>query len=483
MNNAMPSSFVHRFGISRFLLPLLVLLTVSCATVDVVQPDPVERQDGPKYVFYFIGDGMGMAQVKLADAVLENRQSLVMTSLPFSGTATTEAEDRYITDSAAAGTALATGHKTSVGIISKDSRLSGNLETVAEMARDKGMQVGIVSNVSIDHATPACFYAHSESRDNYKEIAEQMASSGFDYFGGGYARGDLEDGRPVGRIVAIMNGSGYRVIEGWKGFNEVPSDLKCWAFESYDSNGAIDYAIDREPDKLSLADYTRKGIQLLDNTNGFFLMVEGGKLDWACHANDGATAAHEVVDFDFAIAEALEFYRSRPAQTLIVVTADHECGGLGIGNREVSYGGDITLLRHQQISAEEFSEKVSRWSKRKQVSFPMALDSARVYFGLGDTSLDKALLLSRAEREELKKAYSASMSGRSDTSLYGKGDPLTVTLTRVLNRKAGIGWTTDSHTAIPVPVFAIGAGAEAFNGFYDNTDIAKKIIEAAGLRR
>lgn len=466
----------------RIMVLITALITVSCSTTARVEPDKTKSAAGvPKYIFYFIGDGMGLAQVKIADAVLEDGQYLHMITMPVSGMASTHAQDRYITDSAAAGTALSTGHKTTIGTIAKNPSHTKDLETVAEMARDKGMRVGIVSNVSIDHATPACYYAHADNRNRYSEIALQMASSGFEYFGGGYARADLDKGKPLGKLFKTMQDSGYSVIQGWEALGKAEPGRKYWAYGSYDASGALAYAIDRAPDDLTLADFTSQGIRLLDNDRGFFLMVEGGKIDWASHANDAATTAHEVVDFDLAIAEALEFYRSRPDETLIVVTADHECGGLTLGHGSKAYESDIGILIHQKISAQTFAEKVSRWAEDKDVNFSMALDSAAVYFGLGNVRLDAALFLSPEDRQQLKQAYTASMMGDNGGQAYGKGDPLTVTLTKLMSHKAGIGWTTGSHTAVPVPVFAVGAGSREFTGVYDNTDIAKKIIRVAGL--
>ncbi len=467
--------------LTGILVLLTMFFTVSCSTTGRVQPESVKEADGiPKYIFYFIGDGMGMAHVKIAEAVLEDDQVLLMTTLPVSGMASTHAENRYITGSAAAGTALATGHNTTIGTIAKSGNHSTSLKTIAEMSKDNGMRVGIVSSVSIDHATPACFYAHTDNRSMYSDIAVQMASSGFDYFGGGYARADMENGKPLGKLITIMQDSGYTVIQGWEALGKAIPGQKYWAFEKFDGKGALEYAIDRAPDGLTLADFTRNGIRLLDNEKGFFLMVEGGKIDWASHANDAATVAHEVVDFDLAIAEALEFYHEHPSETLIVVTADHECGGLALGYADKAYESDIGLLLNQKLSAQVFAGKVAQWVERENVSFPMALDSAKVYFGLGNEQLDPALVLTTEEKMALKQAYTASMSGHSGGQTY-KGDPLTVSLTKLLNHKAGIGWTTGKHTALPVPVFAIGQGAREFCGIYDNTDIAKRIINVAGL--
>ncbi len=470
--------------IGTLLLFIAAFVAGSCNTTGRLQPYRAEAAAGvPRYIFYFIGDGMGIAQVQLADALLEGEESLHMTTMPITGMASTHAADRHITDSAAAGTALSTGEKTTIGTIAKNESRTRDLTTVAEMAREKGMRVGIVSSVSIDHATPACYYAHVDNRNSYLEIALQMASSGFDYFGGGYARGDLEKGKPLGKLVSIMQDSGYSVIQGRESFDKVVAGRKYWAFGSYESSGALNYALDKTPDNLTLADFTALGIRLLENDRGFFLMVEAGKIDWACHANDAATTVHEVLDFDLAIAEALEFYRRHPDETLIVVTADHECGGLALGNTGRAYESDITILHHQKLSAQAFAAKVSRWREQKNVTFSMALDSAKVYFGLGNAEQDEALGLTSEEKKTLKQAYAASMSGKSGRKAYGRNDPLTVTLTKLTSRKAGVGWTTRAHTAVAVPVFAVGEGAHEFCGFYDNTDIAKKIIGIADLSR
>ncbi len=480
----MITRFIESSGLRlmRIMVLITVLFTVSCGTTGQVQPKTAKDHSGaPKYIFCFIGDGMGMAQVKISDAVLEAGQTLHMTTMPIVGMSATHAQDRYITDSATAGTALSTGYKTTIGTIAKNRSHTKDLETVAEMARDNGMRVGIVSNVSIDHATPACYYAHADNRNKYPEIAYQMASSGFEYFGGGYARADLDKGKPLGKLINTMRDSGYTVIQGWEALGRAVPGRKYWAYGSHDASGALAYAIDRAPDDLTLADFTNQGIRLLDNDRGFFLMVEGGKIDWACHANDAATTAHEVVDFDLAVAEALEFYRGRPEETLIVVTADHECGGLSLGHRSKGYESAIGILVHQKISAQVFAEKVSRWAEQKDVSFSMALDSAAVYYGLGNVRLDSALFLSPDEKKELQQAYTASMNGGDGGQAYGKGDHLTATLTKLMSHKAGIGWATGSHTAVSVPVFAVGAGSREFTGVYDNTDIAKKIIRVAGL--
>lgn len=479
-----PSRRTHYLLITLSSL-LLASLMVSISAFSQVKMGTPPRQDSltgaARYLFLFIGDGMGPAQIKLADAVLENGHSLKMTSFSVTGMATTHAENRYITDSGAASTALATGRKTTFGTISMAGNHLDTLMTIAEMAKAKGMKTGIVSSVGINDATPACFYAHTPSRSNSYDIAVQMASSGFDYFGGGYAEGNFEENRQKatafkGDIDNLMQSADYTITRNRKELSKVQPGTRCWAYTGFDAKAAINYAMDRNPEHLELAEFTKEGIRLLDNPEGFFMMVEGGKIDWACHANDAAVVAHDVKAFDDAIAEALTFYHSHPKETLIIVTADHECGGLSLGNRANGYDTRLNLLRRQKISQQRFSEKVSSWKKSGTVTFPMAIDSVSVYYGISMKDADSTLTLTPANHKTLEEAYTTTMKP-------GSTDSFTPAVTGMLNMRAGIGWSSNAHTAVPVEVFATGRGAELFNGLYDNTDIAKKIILIAGLKK
>ncbi|TCD48154.1 alkaline phosphatase [Chlorobium sp. N1] len=455
------------------LLPALLLQGCSARSAAV---QSLERPTA-RYIFLFIGDGMGLAQLELGRALLDSGDSLAMASLPVAGLAATSALDRYITDSAAAGTALATGCRTTVGSISMAG--PDTLRTIVELAGSAGMRTGIVSSVGIDNATPACFYAHSPSRHRYYEIALQMASSGVDYFGGGYAEGNLprrraRAERDRGDIDSLMQAAGYRIARSAGELGSVRPGTPAWAYGRYDSTAALAFAMDADPGEMELADYTREGIRLLMNPKGFFMMVEGGKIDWACHANDAAAAAHDVLAFDRAVRVALDFWRRHPANTLIVVTADHECGGLSIGNGEGGYVSRPRLLLNQRLSCESFAGKVCGWRQGREVTFPMALDSLRTFFGLGSPR-DSLLALSAAERDLLEAAFVSSMEPGSDRDTFSGA------ACAILNRRAGIGWASRVHTAVPVPVFAVGAGAERFGGTCSNADLGRRLMEAAGL--
>lgn len=482
-----------------------------------VEIDPLTDYVTPKYIFFFIGDGMANVQINSAEAALNSSGflksvgigSINMQEFKVTGMQTTHAEDRYITDSAAAGTALATGSKTNCGMIAQTSD-NENLQTIAEMAKEKGMKVGIISSVSIDHATPACFYAHSVTRNYYNYIADQMADSDFDYFAGGYAKGNFEKYKDVSRnpedytstdIEAVMTEAGYTITTNKSELDAVSAGTKVWAYsDQYDASAALPYEIDRADDDLSLADFTERGIELLDNDNGFFMMIEGGKIDWACHANDAVGSTMDVIAFDDAIGKAIEFYNANPDSTLIIVTGDHETGGLTLGYNGTGYETAFTLLNYQTKSYDYYYNNVVKQWNTATITFDEAMATAKECFGLGDATLTEisdqgnefSLELSDYETERLKEAYDLTISvlnGESialdgyDADLYGDGsyDPFTVTVTHILNEKAGIDWTSYYHTAVPVPVLAMGAGQYVFTGYYDNTDVAKKIIEVADL--
>jgi len=515
---------------------LCLALLASCSddssesTTAVSTDDQVGRA---KYVFFFIGDGMASPQVNVTEATLAMSdleraeavqtvsqglaktigvESLNMSQFPVIGSATTHAEDRYITGSAASATAMSAGEKTTIGTIAMKGDHSADLKTMAEMARDKGMGVGIVSSVSIDHATPAAFYAHATTRNHYNYIAAQMASSEFDYFAGGYAKGDWEkyraadrnpDGHTAADIPTVMEEAGFTIAEDRASLQSaVAEGGKVWAYTGYDGSGALVYAIDRPESDVSLAEFTQAGIDLLkDKEEGFFMMIEGGKVDWALHANDAVAAIGDMIAFDEAVGKAIAFYNENPDSTLIVITGDHECGGMSIGAGGTQYENNFALLQHQKVSYEKFDAIMSDMIPADSAELATLLadsadladlysdvkDSIEKYFGLGNSELDEALALSEFEEKRLNGAFHYALgvdNGNTDDENYlnyGGYNPVSVTVTHILNEKAGLAFTSYQHTAVPVPVYALGAGATTFNGNYDNTDIAKKIIAAAEL--
>ena len=460
---------------------------------------------GAKYIFVFIGDGMGLPQVSSAEIYagakdssrIDAPRSLTFTQFPAQGLTTTHDASSFITDSASAGTAIATGHKTLNGVICMDPETKTvPYESIAKQAGKAGMKVGVITSVSLDHATPATFYANVPSRKLMYEISLQMVDSGFDYFAGGQITDP--DGKKSkmtdkpGNVWDYAKKNGYTVTMTKNDFTKLkPGTGKVIALtEAPADAAAMLYEIDRPEDVLSLADFTKKGIDLMqDNPKGFFLMVEGGKIDWACHANDGISSIKDVYAFDESIRAAMDFYEKHPNETLIIVTGDHECGGMTIGFSGTKYDTFFTKLDRQKMSFIMFDEKFAEMKKNNPgLKFSQVMPLITGNFGLyppgsgtdNDMTDYEYKLLEEAFNESMKPDDAKSKSEEAYIK-YGGYEPLSVTLTHILNQKAGIGWTTYSHTGVPVPTYAVGVGQDLFNGFYDNTDIYKKIYSIMKL--
>jgi alkaline phosphatase len=249
----------------------------------------------------------------------------------------------------------------------------------------------------------------------------------------------------------------------------------------------MQYEIDRKPGELSLADFTRKGIELLDNPKGFFMMIEGGKIDWASHANDAGAVIHDVLALDAAISVALDFAQKHPKETLIVVTGDHETGGMTIGFAGTQYDTFFDKVALQTRSYVAFDEEVLKPYK-SQTSANAAklsdlLPAIKQSFGIDFDSLTDF------QKEQIEFAFQRSMGNEQIRSfaediyvLYGGYEPLTVKLTQMMNQTAGIGWTSYAHTGVPVPAFAKGVHQEIFGGYYDNTDMYHKLASVMNLK-
>src|SRR6056297_1690287 len=448
---------------------------------------------GPKYIFMFIGDGMGTTQTNAAQLyknTLGNPEGskLNLLTFPVQGMTTTKTTNGYITGSAAAGTALATGYKTNYGVISMDPSLNTVLETLAERAKALGRKVGIISSVSIDHATPAVFYAHQPLRTSYYEISIQLVESGFDFFGGGSVRNPIGKNGDQENIFDYAIANGYKVIRTQSEYETFAAQAKTaecekvWVINEDIAGGAtMYYAIDKK-DTFDLADITKTAINYLDNDNGFFIMVEGGKIDWACHANDAASTIMDTLDFDEAIEEAMAFYSKHPNETLIVVTGDHETGGLTIGFAGTKYDLKPELISYQNESYDKFTTRMNQLKKKgRLVSFEndlMPIVEEAFGFSIDSTNATNPdMILSAYEVRQLKKAFEIFINGNASdegaSPLYAGYNPVAITCNHILSKKAGFGWTVYSHTGLPVATYALGNGQELFAGHYDNTDIAK----------
>ena len=420
----------------------------------------------PKYIFLFIGDGMATPQRMIADEFSRRmgRGQLALNTLPCHATTRTSSTNSLVTDSAAAATAIACGEKTRSGRVGMDSEGKRKLESVAYVAKRNGKKVGIVTSVTINHATPAGFYACRPSRAQYYAIGLDLINSGFDYFGGGGVQKNDDRKAPEykGDIYKLAAEAGYKVVRDKAGLLALrPGESKVLAVGA---KGQLPYSIDGRKDVATLAEYTAKGIELLDNPKGFFMMIEGGAIDWCGHANEAAGNLHEVLALDEAVRVALKFAERHPDETLIVVTGDHETGGMTMGFAGTGYAVYMERLTNQRCSHTAFAEKVKAARKAKSdFSFEDAEKLLTENFGFkfsGDPKKDP-MVVNEKEFKVLQDGF--------------KKNKLPNAARIVMAGKAGIGWTSGSHTALPVLTTSQGVGAELFKGFIENSDIAKKI--------
>lgn len=441
-----------------------------------------------KYVFYFIGDGMGVNQVNGTETYLAAMEGRIGTSplcfaqFPHVGLVTTFSGTNGVTDSAAGGTALATGHKTKNGTIGMETDLSTKVKSIAEKAKAEGKAVGIATSVSVDHATPASFYAHVKDRGMYYQIGKDLIAADFDFYAGSdFLQPKGENGEKD--LYTQCQEAGYAIARGHADYRKKARKAEKMLLlqpeaASKQDNTAIPYAIDRGSNDLTLQDITRAAIHFLSQKeNGFFLMVEGGKIDWACHSNDAATLFREVIDMDEAVQVAYEFYEQHPDETLIIITADHETGGIVLGTGEYELHTD--LLKYQRQSAEAFSRMLAMQHQKEGKGFTWDFVRGQLEENFG---FWKHIDLNDKETAELEQAYKDFCEGvaKDNKTLYASENIIAATARKIMARKAMVGWVSDGHSNGYVPVFAIGTGAENFDGRIDNTDIPKKIAQIAG---
>jgi alkaline phosphatase len=344
--------------------------------VKVIDFSKVKFASKPKNIILLIGDGMGVTQLFAGYTV--NGKVLNITTLPYTGFVVTNSADNYITDSAAGGTALACGHKTTNGSIGVDAT-GKPIQSILHIAEANGRSTGLVSTSAITHATPASFVAHVASRGSYEDIAADFLKTDIDVFIGG-GRKHFEKRKDGTNLLTSLNTKGYEVYSSIdEAKNAKGQRVAVLTAEEHNP---------KYPERGEmLPESTEKAIELLSrNKNGFFLMVEGSQIDWGGHQNDVDYVVNEMLDFDRAVAKAIEF-AVKDKNTLVIVTADHETGAM-------------TLLR-------------------------------------GDY-----------ENKSVKAAFAS-------------GD----------------------HTGVMVPVFAVGPGASAFTGMYENTSVFDKMLKLFGFNK
>ena len=471
--------FLHTLSFICALVSAVLLTSPGVAAAEI---QPV------KYVFLFIGDGMSVAQQQMGEEFVQKTENrgLRINAMPYQSLTTTHAAgDLFVTESAAAGTAIACGVKTGNGAIGQDAE-GNSVESVAELALKNGRKVGIISSVTINHATPAAFYAHNASRSNEYEIGLDMVASGFDYFGGGgVARNNDRNAEKYrGDIYALAREAGYTVARSAADIRALrPGAGKVMAFSN---SGAMSYAIDSSADEIRLPEFTKQAIELLDNPNGFFLMVEGGKIDWACHDNDGATAIRDIIEFDNAVSVAFDFAEKHPGEVLIVVTGDHETGMLSVSHSGTGYQVYLPLLANQKASRGTLVTLTERFVNNggENATFENYQSFITENTGLVFTEEGRwragNLNLTQNEMRELENDFNRTKTAIQENA-SGR-DRVARTMVRMLNNKAGLTWGSGGHTGMPVITATWGNQAEPIaKAIRDNTDIAKQLKQAVGV--
>ena len=436
----------------------------------------------PKYIFYCIGDGMSFAHVMATQLFYENgnyedgNESLVFLDFPVRSAIRTYANNSLITCSAASGTALATGHKTNLAHIGIGPDKQP-LTSVAKQLRDKGYAIGIITSGQLDDATPAAFYAGQMRNDTY-QIGKEGADSQFDFLAGSTLMKPFNRKDPSQPyIYDYYRQKGYTVCRGPEGYNskknadkillvDTDTTLKKW----------LPYVIEREPGKLGLEFMVQAGIEKLykkKNKKGFFMMIEGASIDHASHPRDIATAIKETIEFDRSVRLAYEFYKKHPDETLIIVTADHETGGLTIGET-TTHPFNWEYVNYQKMSKESLSKlfqkmretgEIDTWEKTKKILAE-------------NTGLWDKIPVNAGEEAQLMQCYYETIvkkSSKQEITLYAKSEPLVADAIALLNKKIGVGWTSFSHTGGFVPFYAIGCQARQFGALNDNIEIPNTI--------
>ena len=432
----------------------------------------------PKYIFYYIGDGMGMGPIVAAQnynrLILKNDKPLTMMQMPVVGWALTYSASSDITDSAAAGTALATGSKT------KNYMLGMNADTVAvtsiaKILHDSGYGVAIATSVAPDDATPGAFFDHVPNRSMTYQIGCDMAASGYEFVAGAGLRGTETDGKP-NDLLDRFAAEGVQIVRGPEGAASITAARALLLNNEGSSRSNIGYTIDSIQGTLTLPLIASTALKQLERTSPdkFFMMIEGGNIDHALHGNDAGASIKEIINFDEALKVAYDFYLAHPDETLIVVTADHDTGGMAI----VRSGG-IGNIDYQKVSKEEFSNFCKAMLKTRNI---FTWDDMKAYMS-ENLGFFTHIPVSEADETKLKKLFDDTFELRNTAdqkTLYANFNAFAVEVFNMFNNAVGVTFCTTSHAGNAVPVFAVGVGADLFKGFNNNTDLPAAILKAVG---
>ncbi len=456
-----------------FVAAILVIFTITRC----------ESQPEAKYVFYIIGDGMGINQVRGTEIYNETKgmsheeAQLSFTDFPVQGFMTSHSGTSYVTDSAAAGTALATGVKAC------NDQLGLNVEeqpyaSLVDIAAEQGYKTAVVSNVAANHATPTVFFAHQTNRKDYEDVTRQTVECNVDFLAGASLI-DEKNNTPFGeRWIENAKAAGWSVYRNSEEAAESEDNRVMLLGDSLEYE-SLRYAIDCHDGDFRLKHFTDAALKYLNRKapEKFFMMIEGGHIDYALHNNDAVAAFEDINDMNESVKSVLEFYEQHPDETLIVVVADHETGGFHLGGYN-SYKLCMENLIHQKSSMESLTLQLRHLRATGRGSW----DNVKALLS-ENLGLWNEVAVSPEEEKALRHTYQHSyVEGRDNrvVSLYADNERLAFDAIMLLAKKAHVTWTTMTHTGAPVPYYVKGVGAENFVDVRDNTHIPQRIAKLMG---
>lgn len=464
------------------LLPLLsMVITALGVYLFVRSPKPSQSEAAqfhtPKYVFIFLADGGGINHLEITRQYSRyvHTEGMVITDKIIKegslGLLTTHPADSLTTDSSAAATALACGCKANNGMVGMCADRS-TPKTVLEVAKEKGMRIGLITNSTIYDASPAAFATHHPDRRDYGAIIDQYLRLSPDLLMGGGREQFLPNNEKGSRrkdgkdMIALFKEKGYRYVSNKTELMEVKGPKVLGLFSMQDMSFEIDRDKSIEP---SLSEMTQAAIRLLQegNRRGFVVFIENEHIDTAAHLTDVASLIHDFREFDRAVGLAYEFYRRHPRETLILVLSDHETGGLGF------------TMSLKDLSSTKSANRLLATEKdlKKIHSIPISLKKAAEILGPNPTadSVDR-LMRDYFKEFTLAPDLKSMLLERRPSSRSIYSDPTANALGMMIANNTQAYWLTTSHTNQPVFVAALGVGAERFRGYQDNTDFGKHLF-------
>ncbi len=467
-------------------LRLSVAVLVGTLVLSPFRSDTAElfESSRPKFIFIFLADGAGINHLEVTRIYNEHvhNKGFNITDRVFNegylGFLTTHSADSLASDSTASATALANGCKANnrvVGMCANGYKSA----SVLEVARGQGMKVGIVTNSKVYDATIAAFSTHVLSRNYYDEICDAFLGLEPDVLMGGGRDRFLPKGVAGSRrkddknVIRLFKEKGYTYVSDKKGLEESNGSKVLGLFSLGDMSLEMDRKKDQEP---SVFDMTRKALNILqrNSDNGFVLLVETENIDNASHQSDVASLIHDLREFDGAVGHAYDFYLKHPRETLILVTSDHETGGLAF-TRAAS-----RVKKSKKGRARRFNPTVK--SLEKIHGIPISINRALKILGKRPTSEDVDRLMAEQYKgfhlaPELKEALITKRKSLGPT-FYSRIRGAALGAMVADNTQAY--WLGRGHTNQPVFVGALGAGAHRFSGYQDNTRFAGHLFSVLG---